>query len=105
MNKYFYLVLLGILEIISLSITRAISIGTLHQKWLYLSIGCSSLLPVVFLLLLLDSTVTLPSANLLWDLSSGIIIIFIGLYFFKETITNKQTIGILLALLALILIN
>ena len=65
----------------------------------------SSFLPFVFLMLLLSTEITLPSANLIWDISSGIIIIFIGLYYFGDRITHKQTIGILTAFLALFLLN
>jgi len=105
MNKYFLLGLLGILEILSLTITRAISLERLPNEWIILSMSASALLPVVFLLLLLSSNINLPSANLLWDLSSGIIIIFIGFYYFKESLSDKQSIGLSLALIALILLN
>jgi multidrug transporter EmrE-like cation transporter len=105
MAYYVYLVILGILEIVSLSIARGISLGRISEQWIGLSMIMSSFLPFVFLMLLLSTEITLPSANLIWDLSSGIIIILIGLYYFDDRITHKQSIGILTAILALFLLN
>ena len=44
----------------------------------------------------------LTQMNLMWDLSSDILVTFIGLYFFTESVTTQQKVGIILGIIAII---
>lgn len=43
--------------------------------------------------------------NLIWDVTSDILVSFIGLYYFKEATSTTQKIGIVLGILSLLLLK
>lgn len=47
----------------------------------------------------------LTNMNLLWDLSSDILVTIVGIYFFKEAVTTLQRVGILLGMISIYLLK
>lgn len=47
----------------------------------------------------------LTQMNLMWDLSSDLLVTFIGLFFFMEAVTISQKIGIILGIMSIILLK
>jgi len=48
---------------------------------------------------------TLTILNLIWDLSSDLIITLIGLFFFHESLSYTKTLGVLFSFMALFLLS
>jgi len=100
-NGITYSTLLASNDIISMSINKNIVLGTLSSYWL----------PIICILYGFQMYIfnkglqvtSMSSLNLKWNLFSNIIITIIGIYYFKENISNLETFGIAFALFSLFL--
>jgi len=51
------------------------------------------------------SYTNLTNMNLIWDLTSDVLVTIVGIYFFKEAVTNVQKIGIFLGIISILLLK
>jgi hypothetical protein len=94
---------LAITDIISMSITKQITVGYLQNKWMvfaFILYGCQIL---IFKHGLELTSMTI--LNLTWNLFSSIVITLIGVYYFQEKINDLESYGILFALFSLFLFS
>ena len=97
-----YGLLFGILDSLALPIVKGVSLG--WNKWLMifpiLLYACS---PLIFLQSLKTETLTIM--NLVWDLSSDIIVTLIGLLIFSEKISPIKLLGVISGFVSLLLLS
>ncbi len=86
-----------------LSLIKYISTREKHIGWLILPMIVYSFQPVLFYLSMHYETLVVM--NLLWDVISDVIITFIGLFFFKETIGPYKKLGVIFSFLSIILMS
>ena len=94
--------LFGTIDACSLPIIKAVSAG-LNFKWMAIPFMLYAASPFVFLKGLAGESLTI--LNLVWDLSSDVIVTLIGLFFFKEVIPSTKLIGVCLSFIALFLMS
>ena len=94
--------LFGLLDAIALPIIKGVSRG-LNFKWMAIPFILYALSPFIFLKALASETLTIM--NLVWDMSSDIIVTLIGLLFFRETISPVKKVGVILSFISLFLIT
>lgn len=92
----------GVADVISLSITKSVSLG-LNSLWMILPVAVYAINPLIFLKALNKESLTVM--NLVWDLTSDLLITFIGLFVFAETISPMKLLGVLLGLVGLFLMT
>lgn len=95
-------VLFGAIDAASLPIIKGVSIGW-NMKWMLVPFLLYAASPFVFLKGLAGESLTI--LNLVWDLSSDVIITLIGLLVFKETIPPLKMLGVCLSFVALFLMS
>ncbi len=86
-----------------LSLIKYISTDDKHIGWLILPMIVYSLQPVLFYLSMRYETLTVM--NLLWDVISDVIITFIGLVIFKESIGPYKKLGVIFSFFSIILMS
>lgn len=86
-----------------LSLIKYISTNDKHVGWIVLPMIIYSLQPVLFYLSMKYETLTVM--NLLWDVISDVIITFIGLVIFKETIGPYKKAGVIFSFISIILMS
>lgn len=86
-----------------LSLIKYISTNDKHVGWIILPMIIYSLQPVLFYLSMKYETLTVM--NLLWDVISDVIITFIGLVLFKETIGPYKKLGVIFSFFSIILMS
>jgi multidrug transporter EmrE-like cation transporter len=86
-----------------LSLIKYISTHNKHIGWLILPMIVYSLQPVLFYLSL--EYETLVVMNLLWDVISDVIITFIGLVIFKESIGPYKKLGVIFSFFSIVLMS
>jgi multidrug transporter EmrE-like cation transporter len=92
----------GIADVIALSITKSVSLG-LNSLWMILPIAVYAINPLIFLRALNKESLTVM--NLVWDLTSDLLITFIGLFVFAETISPMKLLGVLFGMVGLFLMT
>jgi multidrug transporter EmrE-like cation transporter len=105
MFKYttlFFGVLFGILDAIALPIVKGVSIGW-KPLWMAVPAIIYAINPFIFLKAL--STESLAIMNLVWDLSSDVIVTLIGVFMFQEHIPRTKLIGVVLSFVSLFLMT
>ena len=100
-NGLFFGIMLSLNDVINMSIVKNISTGLLAQNWLYLAYFLYGFQMIIFSNGI--KVTGMSVLNLTWNLISNLIITIIGIYYFKESITYLEKIGILFAMFALIL--
>ena len=93
----------GLLDAIGLPTIKAVSNGMLSTSWMTLPVILYAVSPFIFLTGLRSHSLTI--LNLVWDLSSDLIITLIGLFFFKESISYTKMVGVCLSFVALFLMS
>ncbi len=95
---------MAMIDVVVLSLLKARYIEEITGNWVFafafLVYGFQSLLFYKAL-----SFTSLTSMNIVWDVTSDILVTIMGLYFFKEAITITQKIGILFAIIAMVLLK
>ena len=92
----------GVADVIALSITKSVSLG-LNSLWMLVPVAVYAINPLIFLKALNKESLTIM--NLVWDLTSDLLITFIGLFVFAETISPMKLLGVLLGLVGLFLMT
>jgi len=89
------------IDVLGLSIVKNVSGGN-YKMW---AMGIAALVyasqPFIFLSSLSGSSMTIM--NLMWDLTSDIMVTLVGLIYFSEQIGRTRLIGLLLGFVALVL--
>ena len=93
----------GLLDATGLPTIKAVSEGMLSFKWMVVPFLLYASSPFIFLKGLASESLTI--LNLVWDLSSDLIITIIGLFFFGETIGYTKGLGVCLSFIALFLMT
>ncbi len=86
-----------------LSLIKYISKNEKHIGWIILPMIIYSLQPVLFYLSMHYETLVVM--NLLWDVISDVIITFIGLVIFKETIGPYKKLGVIFSFFSIVLMS
>ena len=94
--------LFGFFDVIALSITKSVSLG-LNSLWMIVPVIVYAVNPFVFLTALRKESLTVM--NLVWDLTSDLLITFIGLFVFAESISPMKMLGVLFSLVGLFLMT
>jgi multidrug transporter EmrE-like cation transporter len=98
-----FAITLGIIDTLLLSTTKFISIGTLKYPFIFLVCILYGVQPLLFLNALGNESMSIM--NLLWDVMSNIFVSLIGIYYFKETISNMKYLGIILSIISLTILS
>lgn len=95
---------MAFIDVFILSALKMRSIGSIMGNWVFpLAILVYGMQPIIFYNALKFTSLTVM--NLMWDLSSDIMVTLIGLYIFKESLTFKQKLGVGLGLIAVFLLK
>ena len=94
---------LGIIDTLLLSTTKFISIVVLKYQFIILVCILYGIQPLLFLNALGNESMSIM--NLLWDVMSNIFVSLIGIYYFKETISNMKYLGIILSIISLTILS
>ena len=94
--------LFGAIDATSLPIIKNVSLGW-DFKWMIVPFLLYAASPFLFLKGLATESLTI--LNLVWDLSSDLIITLIGLFVFRETIPPLKMLGVALSFVALFLMS
>jgi len=89
----------GLLDALTLPIVKSVSIGNLNLRWMIVPFLLYAASPFIFLEALKGETLTIM--NLVWDLTSDLVVTFIGLVLFGETIGYTKGLGVILSFIAL----
>lgn len=94
--------LFGLIDAVALPIVKNVSIGW-KPLWMIIPVFLYSMNPFIFLKAL--SSESLVIMNLVWDISSDVIVTLIGLFMFKETIPRTKMIGVAFSFISLFLMT
>lgn len=95
--------IIAALDMVTLGIVKSVFLGSLPFLALGISLLVySSQLGLFYYALKFEGLATL---NLLWDVISSIFVTFLGIVYFKETLTNKKLIGFLFSAVAIFLLS
>jgi len=98
-----YGLVLGSIDSILLSATKAVSIGSLaYIPYMLIIMAAYGFQPLIFLSSLNGESMTIM--NLLWDVMSNIIVSCVGILYYKEHVSNMKYIGIILSIISLSLL-
>jgi len=104
MTPIFFGLIMAAIDVLVLSLLKMRYVGDIASNWIFvfafLAYGMQT---IVFYKALGYSNLT--NMNLIWDLSSDILVTIVGIYFFKEAVTFEQKIGIALAVVAILLLK
>ena len=94
--------LFGFMDVVALSITKSVSLG-LNSLWMIVPLIAYAANPFIFLTALRKESLTIM--NLVWDLTSDLLITFIGLFIFAESISPMKMLGVLFSFVGLFLMT
>lgn len=92
----------GLMDAVALPIVKGVSQGW-DPAWMMIPAILYAGSPFLFLAALRQETLTIM--NLVWDLTSDLVVSIIGLFVFKETISPIKFIGISVSLIGLLLMS
>lgn len=92
----------GALDATALPIVKGVSNGW-HPAWMIVPVLLYGASPFLLLSALRHETLTIM--NLIWDLTSDLIVTFIGLILFGETISPAKGLGVALSFVSLTLMS
>jgi multidrug transporter EmrE-like cation transporter len=95
-------ILFGLLDSIALPVVKGVSIGW-DPAWMTIPIALYATSPIIFLKALEKETLTIM--NLVWDLTSDLVVTVIGLFVFAEKITPLKMLGVCLSFVSLFLMS
>jgi multidrug transporter EmrE-like cation transporter len=99
----FFGCMMALVDIVMMSTTKMVSQGTIPSWWgTPLAIGIYALEPLIFLKALNYEGMVVT--NLVWNLSSNIIVTLQGVFIFGETIKGLRWVGIAMSLVSLALL-
>lgn len=86
-----------------LSLIKSIHLQKVSLGWMIVPMIIYSIQPILFYFSLKYETLTVM--NLLWDVTSDVIITLIGLLIFQETIGPYKKLGVVFSLLSIVLLS
>lgn len=89
------------IDVLSLGIVKNVSGGTYKMWTMAIATAMYAVQPWIFLSSLSGSSLTIM--NLMWDLTSDIMVTLVGLFYFREQIGRTRLIGLILGFVALVL--
>jgi drug/metabolite transporter (DMT)-like permease len=92
----------GLMDAVALPIVKGVSLGW-DPAWMVVPALLYAGSPFLFLTALRHETLTIM--NLVWDLTSDLLVTFIGLFIFAETISPIKALGVGLSFCGLILMS
>ena len=92
----------GLLDAIALPIIKAVSKG-LDSGWMIVPSLIYAAAPFIFLKALEHETMTIM--NLVWDLTSDLIVTFVGVVVFAEKISSVKAVGIFFSMMGLMMMS
>lgn len=97
---------LSIMSIVDIFMESFVKLYTLHNKnnYMIFAIMIYTLQPILFSKLLRYNN-SIGISNILWNVTSSIIILIFGVYKFNEKFSRKHIIGIILGIISLILLQ
>jgi drug/metabolite transporter (DMT)-like permease len=99
-----YGMVMALIDVFILSALKMRRIGDIVGNWVFpVAMLVYGFQPLIFYNALKISSLTIM--NLMWDLSSDVIVTLIGLFIFKETLSLKQKLGVGLGLIAIFLLK
>lgn len=109
-SPLFYGFLMATIDAIMLSTIRAINLGWINGygwlkgiRWMILPTIVYALQPWIFLKSLSFESLTVM--NLLWDMTSDVLVTLVGLLYFKEEISRRKMAGVILSFVAICLLG
>jgi multidrug transporter EmrE-like cation transporter len=103
LRTLFFGLMFGILDAVSLPIIKGVNTGLFSYKWMFIPVILYAASPFLFLQGLKGESLII--LNLVWDLTSDVIVTIIGLYFFSESISSTKMLGVCLSFIALFLMS
>jgi multidrug transporter EmrE-like cation transporter len=98
-----YGLVFGLLDASSLPVVKNVSIGW-SRWWLIVPVALYAISPFIFLSAL-KSGETLTIMNLVWDLTSDVIITIIGLVIYAEKLSPVKLLGVVFSFISLFLMT
>jgi len=102
LRTLFFGLLFGTMDAISLSIIKGVSLGW-NPMYMIIPFFLYAVSPFVFLKGLAKESLTI--LNLVWDLSSDVIVTLIGLFIFSEKVSSVKLLGVCLSFVSLVLMT
>ena len=90
-------------DVFMLGILKAINLGWISSSLIFLPTLIYAMQPWIFLKSLEFESMTVM--NLLWDVTSDVLVTASGLYFFKEKLSRTKMIGVGLSLISIMLMS
>lgn len=103
MKAILYGTYMATIDVFMLGMLKAINLGWIKQSFIFLPTIIYAMQPWIFLRSLNFESLTVM--NLLWDVMSDVLVTITGIFFFKETITRAQMIGVGFAMVAIFLLT
>jgi drug/metabolite transporter (DMT)-like permease len=94
---------MALIDAFMLSFLKYMSIDASYVKWIFVPMIVYAAQPVLFYFSLKYESLTVM--NLLWDVISDVLVTFIGVMIFKETIGPYKKAGVFLSFLSIILMS
>ncbi len=94
---------MALIDAFMLSFLKYMNKDSSYVKWMFLPMIVYAAQPVLFYFSLKYESLTVM--NLLWDVISDVLVTFIGLTVFKETIGPYKKAGVILSFLSIILMS
>jgi drug/metabolite transporter (DMT)-like permease len=92
----------GLIDSIALPVIKSVSLGASHW-WMLVPVVLYASSPFVFLKALEKETLTIM--NLVWDLTSDLVVTFIGLAIFAERLPPTKLLGVFFSFIGLFLMT
>lgn len=102
-NELLMFSLIVALEFIALYSIKLFSQQSNNRKYLYLSMFCYGIIPIL-LFYILQITHQISTINVTWNILSTLYGFAIGVWIYKEDLSNRQILGVVLGTIALILV-
>jgi len=100
-NGFFIGLCLAIIDIFSMSMVKNIYLKNISENLLIIAVILYGIQMLIFYHGMPYTSMTV--LNLTWNLFSSIIVTLMGIYYFKENLTNLETYGTIFGLLSLFL--
>lgn len=83
--------------------TKQVFLGQLPYYAIYLCMFLYGMTPYLFYLAIQHKSMTVM--HLIWNIGADVTLSLIGIFYFKEILTSKEIIGVLLAVVSMILMT
>jgi multidrug transporter EmrE-like cation transporter len=97
--------LLASIDVFAMGTLKKISTGDIPNTWknLAIPVGIYATTPLIFLQSLNYEAMTVM--NLMWDMTSDILVSIMGIFYFREQLSYTKTLGIVFSFIAIFLLT